>query len=61
MAVRNEIRIDRACSAAICEEIGDRLRFAPAPVPDRLPQHLMLLLARIAADQPAVASSAVAK
>jgi hypothetical protein len=41
---RNEIQIDRACSAAICEEIGARLRIRLAGDHDRLPQHLITLM-----------------
>jgi hypothetical protein len=42
--VRNVIQIDRACSAAICEEIGDRLRIRLAREHERLPQHLITLM-----------------
>ena len=41
---RNAIQIDRACSAAICEEIGVRLRISLAGEHDRLPQHLITLM-----------------
>ena len=41
---RNAIQIDRACSAAICEEIGVRLRIRLAGEHDRLPQHLITLM-----------------
>jgi hypothetical protein len=41
---RNAIQIDRACSAAICEEIGVRLRIRLAGQHDRLPQHLTALM-----------------
>ena len=41
---RNAIQIDRMCSAAICEEIGARLRIRLAGEPDRLPQHLIMLM-----------------
>jgi hypothetical protein len=40
---RNAIRIDRACSAAICEEIGARLRISLAGE-HLLPQHLITLI-----------------
>jgi hypothetical protein len=50
-AVRNDIQIDRACSAAICEEIGDRMRIKLAAEPNRLPQHMMMLVDQMAADQ----------
>jgi hypothetical protein len=42
--VCNVIHIDRACSAAICEEIGARLRIRLAGEPERLPQHLITLM-----------------
>lgn len=41
---RNSIQIDSACSAAICEEIGVRLRIRLAGEHDRLPQHLITLM-----------------
>ena len=41
---RNAIHIDRVCSAAICEEIGARLRIKLACEHDRLPQHLITLM-----------------
>ena len=41
---RNAIQIDRVCSAAICEEIGARLRIRLAGEHDRLPQHLIKLM-----------------
>jgi hypothetical protein len=41
---RNAIQIDRACSAAICEEIGARLRIRLAGEQDRLPQRLITLM-----------------
>ena len=43
-AVRNDIQIDRVCSAAICEEIGDRLRIALTSEPNRLPQRMTMLV-----------------
>jgi hypothetical protein len=49
--VPNDIQIDRVCSAAICEEIGDRLRIKLAAERNRLPQHMMMLIDQIAADQ----------
>jgi hypothetical protein len=58
-ADRNEIRIDRTCSAAICEEIGHRLRIRLASEPDRLPQHLMIMIDRIAADQASIPANEV--
>ena len=44
---RNAIQIDRVCSAAICEEIGARLRIRLAGEHDRLPQHLTTLMEAI--------------
>jgi len=41
---RNAIQIDSACSAAICEEIGVRLRIGLAGEHGRLPQHLITLM-----------------
>ena len=41
---RNSIQVDSACSAAICEEIGARLRIRLAGEHDRLPQHLITLM-----------------
>jgi len=58
-AVRNEIRIDRTCSAAIREEIGHRLRIRLASEPDQLPQHLMMMIDRMAADQGSVPANEV--
>jgi hypothetical protein len=49
---RNDRQIDHASSAAICEEIGDRLRLTLARKPQPLPQHMMMLIERMAADQP---------
>jgi hypothetical protein len=40
----NSIQIDSARSAAICEEIGVRLRIRLAGEHDRLPQHLITLM-----------------
>jgi len=45
---RNDIHIDRACSAAICEEIADRLRIDLAGKPARLPQRMMMLVGKFA-------------
>ena len=41
---RNSIQVDSACSAAICEEIGARLRIRLAGEHDRLPQHLITMM-----------------
>jgi hypothetical protein len=49
-SVQNAIQIDGVCSAAICEEIADRLlRTTFAGEPDRLPQHIETLVEQIAA------------
>jgi hypothetical protein len=47
-ALRNDIQIDRVSSAAICEEIGDRLRIDLTGKPDRLPRHMRMLVEQIA-------------
>ena len=47
-AVRNDIQIDHVSSAAICEEIGDRLRITLTGEPNRLPQHMMMLIEQMA-------------
>jgi hypothetical protein len=60
-AVRNDIQIDSAYCAAICEEMGDRLRIALTGEPNRLPQHMMMLVEQMAADrllQPCLAPKA---
>ena len=46
--VQNDIQIDSSCSAAICEEIGDRLRITLTGEPNRLPQHMMMLIEQMA-------------
>jgi hypothetical protein len=51
LAFHHEIRLDRASNAAICAEIADRLRIDLALRPERLPQHLVMLIDRLAADQ----------
>jgi hypothetical protein len=51
-AARNDSQIDHASSAAICDEIGDRLRLTLARKPHRLPQRMMKLVERMAADKP---------
>ena len=50
-AVRNDIQIDHVSSAAICEEIGDRLCINLPGEPDRLPQHVMTLVEQIAQNE----------
>jgi hypothetical protein len=51
-AVRSDIQFNIGCSAAICEEIGDRLRItlagAPNGLPQQLPQHMTMLVEQIA-------------
>jgi hypothetical protein len=47
-AVRNDIPIDRVSSAAICEEIGDRLRIDLTGKPGRLPRHMRMLVEQMA-------------
>jgi len=47
-AVRNDIQIDLGSSAALREEIGDRLRISLTGGPRGLPQHMMVLVAQIA-------------
>jgi hypothetical protein len=47
-AVRNDIQIDRVSSAAICEEVGDRLRIGLTGKPVRLPRHMRMLVEQIA-------------
>jgi hypothetical protein len=50
--VRNDSQIERVSNAAICEEIGDRLRMSLASEPGRLPEHMMMLIDQMAAEQP---------
>ena len=47
-AVGNDIHIDRVSSAAICEEIGDRLRIDLTGKPVRLPRHMRTLVEQMA-------------
>ncbi len=47
-ADRNQIQINRVSSAAICEEIGDRLRISLKGAPGRLPQHMVMLVEQMA-------------
>ena len=51
-AVRNDFQIDRVCSAAICEEIGDQLRIILAGEPSRLPQHMTMLVEQLRLRRP---------
>jgi hypothetical protein len=46
--VRNDTQIDHASSAAICEEIGHRLRINVTGAPDRLPPHMMMVVEQMA-------------
>jgi hypothetical protein len=57
--VRKDIQIDRVSSAAICEEIGDRLRIDLTGKPDRLPRHMRMLVEQMAQNDsdPAVRSA----
>jgi hypothetical protein len=48
---RNDNQIDRACSLAICEEMGDRLRQILAQTTRRLPQHMINLVERMATEK----------
>jgi hypothetical protein len=50
--VRNDNQIERDSNAAICEEIGDRLRMSLASEPGRLPEQMMMLIDQMAAEQP---------
>ena len=47
-AVRSDIQIDLGCSAAICEEIGDRLRVTLTGRSNRLPRQMKVLVGQIA-------------
>jgi len=50
--VRNNSPIERECSAAIREEIGDRLRINLARQPDELlPERMMMLVDQMAVEQ----------
>jgi hypothetical protein len=50
-AVRNDIQIDRASSAAISEEMGDRLRISLKGESERLPQHWIMLVEQMAQNE----------
>ena len=51
--VRNDSPIERERSAAIRQEIGDRLRLSLARQPNvPLPEHMMMLVNEMTADQP---------
>jgi len=47
-AARCDVQFDLGCRAAICEEIGDRLRVTLAGGPSGLPRHMMVLVEQIA-------------
>ena len=47
-AVRNDTQIDHVSSAAICEEVGDRLRTTLTCAPNGLPRHMTMLVEQIA-------------
>jgi hypothetical protein len=47
-AVRNDSQIDHVCSAAICAEMGDRLRIGLKGAPEQLPQHMLTLVEQMA-------------
>ena len=51
----NDNQIDLLSRAAIREEIGDRLRISLPGESDRVPRNMMMLIERMAADQPAMA------
>src|SRR5260221_108672 len=57
--VRNDIQIDRVCSAAICEEIGDRLGISLKGEPERLPQHMTMLVEQMAENDDGGAAAGV--
>jgi hypothetical protein len=50
--VRNDTQIDHVSSAAISEEIGDRLRTNLTGESVRLPQHMMMLVEQMAQNEP---------
>ena len=58
--VSDNIRIDSAHCRAICDEIGERLRIMLDREATGLPVRLQLLLAQLAAQDLAMASSIVA-
>jgi hypothetical protein len=47
-AAPNDVHTDRVSSAAICEEIGDRLRIDMTGEPERVPQDMRMLVQQIA-------------
>jgi len=46
-AVHGDIQIGRTCSAAICEEIGDRLRITMMAGPSGMPRDIAVLVEQI--------------
>jgi hypothetical protein len=50
-AVRNDIQVDGDGSAAICEEIADRLRIRLTVGSNQLPRQMMMLVDQMAAGQ----------
>lgn len=49
---RDDYQMDRASSAAIREEMGDRLRQILAQTTRRLPQHMINLVKRLTTEKP---------
>jgi hypothetical protein len=47
-AVRNDVHVDHVSSAAICAEIGDRLRIGLKGAPGRLPKPMLMLIEQMA-------------
>jgi len=46
-AVNSDFQIGLACSAAICQEIGDRLRITMTGGPSGMPRHMSVLVEQI--------------
>jgi hypothetical protein len=57
-AVRNDVRIERVFSAAICAEIGYRLRVELSGESDPLPQHMTMQVEQMALTDPVAAGLA---
>ena len=47
-AARKDTQIDHVSSAAICEEVGERLRITLTGAPNGLPRHMTMLVEQIA-------------
>jgi hypothetical protein len=47
-ALRNDVHIDHGSSAAICAEIGDRLRIGLKGASGRLPKPMLMLIEQMA-------------